>query len=376
MTAVDNLIAELQGYSRTDFAETYIGTVATFVAALQQLQGGLVPGIAAANTVFAGPTTGAPAPPAFRVLTANELAAIITLTPGAIVFGSATGGAIPGSLFWDNTNKVLQLGGTTASFPGLKRFGATLVAALADNSDDAIMRASAFEPSGTSAPPLGLYNPDGLNTIGFSASGSNIFNISPILLQGSSSAGITLVQGSASATAPGFVPRGSSSTTGIGSQAAGNFSGIVAGAEVWRTTSTGFLMQGSTGIKFGSGAIFNDYEEGTWTPIDASPAGLTFTSVTTRYTKTGRVSNANADLTYPVTANVNNNLIGGLPFAVAGVAAAEQGFISLTSVATAVRLVPIGSSSQAQVMTAAGAPILNSALSASDLTFTALYPTT
>jgi hypothetical protein len=59
----------------------------------------------------------------------------------------------------------------------------------------------------------------------------------------------------------------------------------------------------------------DDYEEGTWTPADASGASLTFTSVTARYTKIGNVVHITADLTYPTTADVSQAKISGLPFA-------------------------------------------------------------
>ncbi len=58
----------------------------------------------------------------------------------------------------------------------------------------------------------------------------------------------------------------------------------------------------------------DDYEEGTWTPSDASGAGLTFTSVTAKYVKIGKVVNVWFRLTYPATANGTGMSIGGLPF--------------------------------------------------------------
>jgi hypothetical protein len=59
----------------------------------------------------------------------------------------------------------------------------------------------------------------------------------------------------------------------------------------------------------------DDYEEGTWTPADASGASLSFTSVTAKYTKIGNVVYINAKLTYPTTADVSQAKISGLPFA-------------------------------------------------------------
>ena len=63
----------------------------------------------------------------------------------------------------------------------------------------------------------------------------------------------------------------------------------------------------------------DDYEEGTWTPADASGAGLTFTSVTAKYTKIGNMVYFNATLTYPTTADVSQAKISGLIFPAANV---------------------------------------------------------
>lgn len=52
-----------------------------------------------------------------------------------------------------------------------------------------------------------------------------------------------------------------------------------------------------------------------WTPSDASGAALTFTAVTARYTKVGKMMLAQFRLTYPSTANGSTASIGGLPFA-------------------------------------------------------------
>ena len=57
-----------------------------------------------------------------------------------------------------------------------------------------------------------------------------------------------------------------------------------------------------------------DYEEGDWTPVDSSGAGLTFTTAAARYTKIGRTVFIQAQITFPSTASVATVLIGGLPF--------------------------------------------------------------
>ena len=62
----------------------------------------------------------------------------------------------------------------------------------------------------------------------------------------------------------------------------------------------------------------DDYEEGTWTPVDGSGAGLTLTTNTTStYTKCGNMVIAFASVNYPSTANGQQAAIGGLPFTTA-----------------------------------------------------------
>lgn len=60
--------------------------------------------------------------------------------------------------------------------------------------------------------------------------------------------------------------------------------------------------------------LLNDYEEGTWTPTDASGAGLTFATAAGWYTKVGRLVVATFRVIYPATANASASTIGGLPF--------------------------------------------------------------
>ena len=77
----------------------------------------------------------------------------------------------------------------------------------------------------------------------------------------------------------------------------------------------------------------DDYEEGTWTPVDGSGAGLTFTGVFGSYVKIGQLVFVNTTFTYPSTANTSNGLVNGLPFTIAspgdnGVCAGGWGYIS------------------------------------------------
>ncbi len=63
-----------------------------------------------------------------------------------------------------------------------------------------------------------------------------------------------------------------------------------------------------------SANTLDDYEEGSWTPTDASGAGLSLTVSTATYIKVGKLVFINVYLTYPSTANGSSAAIGGLPF--------------------------------------------------------------
>jgi hypothetical protein len=82
----------------------------------------------------------------------------------------------------------------------------------------------------------------------------------------------------------------------------------------------------------GTSELFDDYEEGTWTPIDQSGAGLTFTVSSATYTKIGRQVICNLSFSYPVTASAVTAVIGGLPFTAGAYgSAAIQGFFATTT---------------------------------------------
>ena len=62
------------------------------------------------------------------------------------------------------------------------------------------------------------------------------------------------------------------------------------------------------------GNTLDDYEEGTWTPTDASGAGLTFNTVYASYVKISRMITLHFILFYPTNSNGNSVQIGGMPF--------------------------------------------------------------
>jgi len=76
------------------------------------------------------------------------------------------------------------------------------------------------------------------------------------------------------------------------------------------TAATQRLRLDSDGLKFGSDTAaanaLDDYEEGTWTPTDASGASLSFSTIDkNRYTKIGRFVMAHTRIDYPSTSNTS-----------------------------------------------------------------------
>ena len=82
------------------------------------------------------------------------------------------------------------------------------------------------------------------------------------------------------------------------------------GTELARFDNGGISFNGDTA----AANFLDDYEEGTWTPTDASGAGLSFSAAVGSYTKVGRMVFATGQVQYPVTSNTANSKIGGLPF--------------------------------------------------------------
>ena len=147
-------------------------------------------------------------------------------------------------------------------------------------------------------------------------------------------------------------------------------------------TVTGLLDISATGagqIKFpatqnpsSNANTLDDYEEGTWTPTDASGAALTFTSPDGTYEKIGRQFRAGCSLTYPVTADGSAAVIGSLPFTLSASASARQGFITYSNAGTAASMLPVNSGTTFSIDTVAGGAITNTQLSTSGLLATVL----
>lgn len=120
-----------------------------------------------------------------------------------------------------------------------------------------------------------------------------------------------------------------------------------------QTLSTGNLIPATAGkgIDFSANSsaagmtseLFNWYEEGTWTPIDTSGAGLILVGQSGHYTRNGRAVTVSGQFVMPATANILNMSIGGLPFTVGANSTAS--LLSTYATAGEMALLPTGTTS-------------------------------
>lgn len=148
--------------------------------------------------------------------------------------------------------------------------------------------------------------------------------------------------------------------------------------------STGNLVIGTSGkgIDFSATShpagmtseLLADYEEGTWTPIDGSPAGLTFTVLanSAKYTKIGRMVIATFAIIYPATAAVGQAAVGGLPFT-SGTGASQGGYLAYTSLASIPGLNVSASSTIFYIYGAGGTGLSNVNMSTQDIRGVVIY---
>jgi hypothetical protein len=147
------------------------------------------------------------------------------------------------------------------------------------------------------------------------------------------------------------------------------------------TLTTGnLIVSNGKGIDFsatsgaGTSELLAEYEEGNWTPIDSSGAGLVFTSVDGKYTKTGNIVTARCTFTFPSTANAAGIVIGGLPFTTSSNQADRQGFLSFNSYnGGADTVLPGLSATTFQFRAATGAARTNVEYSAAVIYATCIY---
>jgi hypothetical protein len=146
----------------------------------------------------------------------------------------------------------------------------------------------------------------------------------------------------------------------------------------------GATSQSGTGITFpatqsasSDANTLDDYEEGTFTPTDASGAGLTLTTARGRYTKIGREVTCYIVVTFPSTASGSGVAIGGLPFTSANpYGSGDAGFggsISYTNTSSTFSSFLAQNSTTATFYTNAGGAVVNSTFSTKETQFILRY---
>jgi hypothetical protein len=173
-----------------------------------------------------------------------------------------------------------------------------------------------------------------------------------------------------SATRTVTFPDASGTLTLLGNTSTGSGSVVLATSPTLTTPTIGAAS--ATSINFGDTSLAN-YKEGTWTPIDASGASLSFSTAVGNYTRIGRIVIATCEVVYPSTANGSNALIGGLPFTTSASAQSQGGTVLYTTVATLARSLTNSGATTFNLNTAAGGNLTNANMSLSTNYFQIIY---
>lgn len=116
--------------------------------------------------------------------------------------------------------------------------------------------------------------------------------------------------------------------------------------------------------------------KGTWTPADASGAGLSITVTDARYWKLGNLVIASAHIVYPVTANGSTNLVSGLPFPTNANLSSRQGNVSYENNGVPLYVLPDQSASTLHfIIGSVGVNATNAELSGTTIVFQLIYQT-
>jgi hypothetical protein len=171
---------------------------------------------------------------------------------------------------------------------------------------------------------------------------------------------------------------GVTTSTGTGNvvlSAAPTLSGNVAlstGNLVISTSGQGIDFSATPGT--GTSELLADYEEGTWTPVDNSLAGLSLINAVGSYTKIGRQVTCLAQLTYPVTVDGNAAGIAGLPFTIgAGNANRSGGVVTISTTALVTRIFPVAGGSAVPFLSPTSAGAVNADCSGAQFNLCIVY---
>lgn len=145
-------------------------------------------------------------------------------------------------------------------------------------------------------------------------------------------------------------------------------------------TSGGAKLQTVDGLTFPATQVpssnvntLDDYKEGTWTPTDASGAGLSLTGASGTFIKIGGLVFVTGQCTYPATANASAMVLGGLPYTSGAAYAALSIVACPVGFAAFAQVIP-SSNTIAATRQFTGVGILNSEMSGKNFYFSGCYP--
>lgn len=275
---------------------------------------------------------------------ANGGTGVTSFSAGQILYGSLSQSA---NLFWDNTNVRFGVGTSSPSYNVDVIQNVSLSGRIRANTAGVGTYAQLLLETGNTNTGVSQAYVKASSTNGGNSGINIILGAQP---DGGAAYDLVVGEGTAKTWRPG-----TDNTTTLGSS-----------SYQWSTIYTkDNLVQGTAakGINFTANSaaagmtsqLLNWYEEGTWTPVDGSGAGLTLTNnATARYTRIGRMVYLSCDVTYPSTANGSIMLISGFPFTTAvdgggaigytDYAPAAQIFAQVTSGSQGIRLQTNGGS--------------------------------
>jgi hypothetical protein len=262
--------------------------------------------------------------------------------------------------------------------------------AVSDLTAGRAVSAASYTPTGSSVPANGLYAP-GANQVAIANNGLQtvLFNGANNVQIGSATGLAAKVfiysdnsVGDAAANASLYVRQDGTNHIQTWVAAGGNLRGWMAsdgtlvlddGNILFGTAGKGIDFSANTHAAGMTSELLDWYEEGTWTPTDASGAGLTFAAASGNYTRMGNVVFLFGFIQYPVTASSDTATIGGLPFTASSSASATQGAVTYTQVATVRSIGVQPSNTTAVVYTLAGGVATNADMGNTALYFNATY---
>ncbi len=228
-----------------------------------------------------------------------------------------------------------------------------------------------------------------------------VMNTSPTLITPALGTPTALVGTNITGTAAGLSIGGNAATVTTNANLTGPITSVGNATSIAAQTGTGsvFVVQatpslsttvgvgGATAANTGAGVTFpasmsastdantlDDYEEGTWTPVDASGASLAFTS-NGYYTKIGNLVTVQAYIEFPVTADATAVKIGGFPFTSANGTNQYSSTVCLTNANIVSNLLVDGGATAFQLRTMTNSTVPNLTFSAQFIIFTISYMT-